>query len=90
MYTETRAFSNQSFKTLFKDAIARDKSKLHQQTDSKKFSKISGRTKKIWQKLLCRIQRSFGQTGTCYGHTMDFRFLCKIFSKSSFFLADDF
>ena len=30
MYTETGAFSTQSLRTLFKDAIARGKSKLHQ------------------------------------------------------------
>ena len=36
MYTETGAFSAKSFGTLFKDAIARGKSKVHQQTDLKK------------------------------------------------------
>ena len=51
VYTKTGAFSAQSYRTSFKDAIARTKSKLHQQKDYKRFSKISGHTKKIWQKL---------------------------------------
>ena len=51
MYTDTGAFSTQSLGTLFKNAIARGKSKLHQQTDSKKLSKISRRIKNMWQKL---------------------------------------
>ena len=29
-------------------------------------------------------------TGVCQGHAMDFRFLCKLFSKLFFFLVDDF
>ena len=53
MFTET--FSTKSFRTLFKDAIARGKSKLHQKTDPEKFSKISRRTQKYsknYNKLL--------------------------------------
>ena len=46
MCTETGAFSTHSFRTLFKNAISRSKSKLHQQTDSERFSKISVGTKK--------------------------------------------
>ena len=34
MYTETGTFSSQGFRTLFKDALARGKSELHQETDS--------------------------------------------------------
>ena len=47
MYTEIGASSTQSLRTLFMDAMARGKSKLHQSTDCKRFSKISRRTKNI-------------------------------------------
>ena len=46
IYTETGAFSTQNFTTLLNVAIVRGKSKLHQQTNSEKFSKISEHTKK--------------------------------------------
>ena len=37
MYTETRVFSIQIFRTLFKDTIARAKTSFHPRKDSKRF-----------------------------------------------------